>query len=169
MAKNSSASESPSGTVVRLMRAWRAATCCCGIGSAPASSAHSESGRERAPNLLTWDRLMAGLCALFIKPARLFRSAIVLKPSTLLNFHRQLKKRRYRLLFSPKWSQCPGPKSPAKELIDAVLQMKRRNRVGDALESRNRSRWLSASKSTRMLFDGFWPIAIGRNQEVLRG
>jgi len=84
-------------------------------------------GRKRAPNLRSWDRLMAGLCALFIEPARLFRSAIVLKPSTLLNFHRQLMKRKYRLLFSPQRSERPGPTGPAKELIDAVLEMKRRN------------------------------------------
>jgi transposase InsO family protein len=84
-------------------------------------------GRKRAPNLRSWDRLVASLYALFIEPARLFRSTIVLKPSTLLTFHRQLKKRKYRLLFSPKRTQRPGPKGPAKELITAVLEMKRRN------------------------------------------
>ncbi len=68
---------------------------------------------------------MAGLCALF--SVRLFRSAIVLKPSTLLRFHRQLIKRKYRLLFSPKRTQRPGPKGPTQDLIDAVLEMKRRN------------------------------------------
>ena len=39
--------------------------------------------RERSPNLRTSDRLVAGLCALLIRPARLIRSAVVLKPSTL--------------------------------------------------------------------------------------
>jgi hypothetical protein len=39
--------------------------------------------RQRSPNLRSSDRLVAGLCALLIRPARLIRSAIVLKPSTL--------------------------------------------------------------------------------------
>src|SRR5438034_2891346 len=47
--------------------------------------------RLRSPNLRTSDRLVAGLCALLIRPARLIRSAIVLRPSTLL-------------------SSCPSPK-----------------------------------------------------------
>src|SRR6266568_3205783 len=40
--------------------------------------------RQRAPNLRLSDRLVAGWCALFIPPSRLTRSALVLKPSTLL-------------------------------------------------------------------------------------
>src|SRR4030095_13138321 len=39
-------------------------------------------GRKRAPNLRATDRIIAGLCALFMRPARVVRSAIVLKPST---------------------------------------------------------------------------------------
>ena len=54
--------------------------------------------RQRSPNLRSSDRLVAGLCALLIYPARLIRSAIVLKPSTLLNLHQTLKNRKYRLL-----------------------------------------------------------------------
>jgi len=38
--------------------------------------------RERAPNLTPMDRVIAGLCAGFMRPTRLVRSAIVLKPST---------------------------------------------------------------------------------------
>src|SRR2546429_9917190 len=41
--------------------------------------------RKRAPNLRASDRIIAGLCALLMRPARIIRSAIVLKPSTLLN------------------------------------------------------------------------------------
>jgi len=83
-------------------------------------------GRKHAPNLRTTDRIIAGLCTVFIRPARVLRSAIVLKPSTRLHFHRVLSKRKYRILFSP--SGCrPGPKGPDKDLIDAVVAMKRRN------------------------------------------
>jgi putative transposase len=84
-------------------------------------------GRKRAPNLSSTDRLISGLCTLLIHPARLLRLAIVLKPATLLHLHDNLKKRKYRLLFSAKRRQRPGPKGPAKELKDAVVEMKRRN------------------------------------------
>ena len=40
--------------------------------------------RHRAPNLCASDRILAGVCALFMRPARVIRSAIVLRPSTIL-------------------------------------------------------------------------------------
>src|SRR5882724_1618160 len=58
--------------------------------------------RQRSPNLRVSDRIVAGLCALLIRPGRLIRSAIVLKPSTRLSLHRALKARKYRVLFSSK-------------------------------------------------------------------
>src|ERR1700745_2784725 len=85
-------------------------------------------GRKRAPNLRSSDRIIAGLCTLFIRPARVLRQAIVLKTSTLLHFHKMLVKQKYSLLFSQKRLRRPGPKGPAKELIAAVVEMKRRNR-----------------------------------------
>ena len=42
--------------------------------------------RKRSPNLCTTDRVVAGLCALFMRPGRLIRSSIVLKPSTCCGF-----------------------------------------------------------------------------------
>jgi putative transposase len=60
-------------------------------------------------------------------PARLLRSAIVLKPSTLMSLHRALVKRKYRLLFMPKRRRKSGPKGPSPELIAAIVEMKRRN------------------------------------------
>ena len=77
-------------------------------------------GRERAPNLRPMDRVIAGLCTLFIRPGRLVRSAVVLKTSTLLAFHAALVKRKYRHLFSPKRRSKPGPKGPSPELIAAI-------------------------------------------------
>jgi hypothetical protein len=41
-------------------------------------------GCKRAPNLRATDRIIAGLRTLFMRPARVLRSAIVVKPSTLL-------------------------------------------------------------------------------------
>ena len=83
--------------------------------------------RARSPNLRTSDRLVAGLCALLIRPARLIRSAIVLKPSTLLSLHQALENRKYRQLFSSNRRSKPGPKGPSNELIKAVVEMMDRN------------------------------------------
>ena len=63
----------------------------------------------------------------FQNPARVLRSAVTLKPSTLLHLHNLLSKRKYRMLFSPRCGCRPGPKGPNQELIDAVVAMKRRN------------------------------------------
>src|SRR6516225_2947692 len=84
-------------------------------------------GRKRAPNLRAAERIIAGLCTLFMNPARVLRSAIVLKPSTLLHLHHVLEKRKYRMLFSSKRRRQPGPKGPNKELVQAVVELKRRN------------------------------------------
>ena len=75
--------------------------------------------RQHAPNLRVSDRILAGV----------IRSAIVLKPSTILDFHRILRKRKYRLLFSPKRRGRTGPKGPSKELVTAIVEMKQRNPV----------------------------------------
>ena len=69
--------------------------------------------RKRSPSLRTSDRVVAGLCALFTHPGRLIRSAIVLKPSTVLRLHRALIQRKYRRLFSSKRPTRPGPKGPS--------------------------------------------------------
>jgi putative transposase len=85
-------------------------------------------GRRRAPHLTPWDRLVLGVCALFVSRKRLSKVAVILKPSTLLRFHQALVKRKYQLLYSPR-RRCrrPGPKGPSKQLISAVTEMKRRN------------------------------------------
>ena len=83
--------------------------------------------RVRAPVLRSTDRVIVGLCAILMRPTRLLRSAIVLKPSTILSFHRALAKRKYRLLFTPKTRGKPGPTGPSPELVSAILEMKRRN------------------------------------------
>ena len=83
--------------------------------------------RKRSPNLRSSDRVVAGLCALVMRPGRLIRSAIVFKPSTLLSLHRALLQRKYRRLFSSKGPMKPGPKGPSQDVIAAVVDMKRRN------------------------------------------
>ena len=87
---------------------------------------HSRS-RQRAPNLSTQDRALLGFWSLFLNPRRIARSAIIIKPSTLLSFHNALKKRKYRLLYSPGGGRKPGPAGPSREVIEAIVEMKRRN------------------------------------------
>ena len=83
--------------------------------------------RTRAPNLRPIDRVIAGLCTGLMRPSSLLRSAMVLKPATIMAFHRALVKRKYRLLFTPRQHRKPGLKGPARELITAIVEMKHRN------------------------------------------
>ena len=62
-----------------------------------------------------------------MRPTRLLRYAIVLKPSTLLSLHKALSKQKYRMLISANRRRKPGPKGPSAELIDAVVDLKQRN------------------------------------------
>ena len=83
--------------------------------------------RQRAPNLSASDRILAGWLALWLRPTRLLRSAIVLKPSTLLGLHQAMCKQKYRRLFSSNHNRKPGPKGPSAELVHAIVEMKQRN------------------------------------------
>src|SRR5436305_4473701 len=87
----------------------------------------SSRARRRAPNLNSFDRLLLGLGSLFVPTSRIPKLAVILKPRTLLRFHEALKKRKYRWLFSSGGHRRPGPKGPSKELIDAIVEIKRRN------------------------------------------
>jgi hypothetical protein len=71
-----------------------------------------QRSRRRAPNLRTAERLLFGFCAQFLSPRRLIRTAIILKPATLLRFHRGFKDFKYRLLYSSSPKTKPGPKGP---------------------------------------------------------
>src|SRR5437667_9393720 len=57
--------------------------------------------RKRSPNLHASDRVLAGLMALLVRQTRLLRSASVLKPTTLLGFHKALCMHKVRKLMSP--------------------------------------------------------------------
>ena len=126
-ARSGHSSSAPAGTVARL----------AGPGGARAVVAESvlvkhqrlilNRSRKRSPNLRPADRVVAGLCAVFMRPSRLIRSAIVFKPATLLNLHRALIQRKYRRLFSSKRPMKPGPKGPSQDVIAAVVDMKQRN------------------------------------------
>ena len=83
--------------------------------------------RRRAPNLRPLERVLFGFWALLLSPHRIRRTTVVLRPSSLLRFHAALKQHKYRLLFSPRKGGAPGPKGPARELIQAIVGLKRRN------------------------------------------
>jgi putative transposase len=91
----------------------------------------SSRARRRAPNLNSFDRLVFGLWSLFVPASRIPRLAVILKPRTLLRFHEAFKRRNYRWLFSSRGHRHPGPKEASQELIDAIVEFKRRNpRIG---------------------------------------
>jgi transposase InsO family protein len=83
--------------------------------------------RRRAPNLSTADRFLMGFWSLFLRPGRIAKNALSVRTSTLLNFHQCLVRRKYHRLFSPKKRTKPGPKGPSESLIQAIVEIKRRN------------------------------------------
>ena len=85
-------------------------------------------GRQRAPNLRPSDRFLCGFWSLFLRPSRLRRLAIAVRPSTLLGWHAALVRRKYRRLFSAhRHPRKPGPKGPSEALIRAIVELKARN------------------------------------------
>jgi len=83
--------------------------------------------RQRAPNLLPVDRFLFGFFSLFLRPGRIVKKAVGIRPLTLLRFHDYMVRRKYRSLYSPHHRGKPGPKGPSQELIDAIVGLKRRN------------------------------------------
>ena len=84
-------------------------------------------GRKCSPDLTFYDRLSFAFCASILSPSQLLKSAILIKPSTLLKLHKALIKRKYQLLFSGKANRKPGPTGPSTEIIAAVVAMKMHN------------------------------------------
>ncbi len=126
--------------------------------------------RRRAPNLSATDRILLGFWSLFLSPRRIRRSAVIIKPSTLLRFHEALEKRKYRLLYSSRPRRKPGPKGPSKELIRVIVEMKRRNPGYGCPKIAAQIANCLVLKSTRTLFDGYWPGTTTQIQmEVLPG
>jgi putative transposase len=109
--------------------------------------------RRRSPNLTPQDRVILGLCTLLVSPRRWSRMAVILKTSSLLRLHQALVKRKYRHLYTPRRRSRPGPKGPSRELIEAVVEMKRRNR------------YFGCRKIAEQISSAF---GIGLNKDVVR-
>jgi len=84
--------------------------------------------RQRAPNLTSTERVLCGLGSIFLRPGRIHKVAIGVRPSTLLAFHQALVRGKYRRLFSSsRRPKKPGPKGPSEALIRAIVELKSRN------------------------------------------
>ena len=88
----------------------------------------SNRSRQRAPNLTSIDRIALGLITLFVSPRRIAKLGALVKPATLLKFHKALVDRKYQSLFSSSPHRCkPGLKGPSAELVAAIVETKQRN------------------------------------------
>jgi putative transposase len=84
--------------------------------------------RQRAPYLTTLDRVLLGLTTLFMRPHRIPKLSVIIRPATLLKFHKALVDGKFRRLFSSSGRpRKPGPKGPTADLTAAIVEMKRRN------------------------------------------
>lgn len=84
-------------------------------------------GKKRSPVLTTPDRFLFGILAVFIGGSRLNKIAVIIKPTTILVFHKSLVNRKYSRLYSNKTKRKPGRKPQDQALIDLVIEMKKRN------------------------------------------
>ncbi len=70
--------------------------------------------QHRSPKLTMTDRFLLGVLSLFLHRSRMIKAAIILKPSTLLKFHKALIQRKYHQLFTSKSRKNQVPKALLK-------------------------------------------------------
>ena len=87
--------------------------------------AHRSTGKT--PRLTTSDRFLCGLFTLFMRPGRIRKTAVILKPATLTKFRRALFSCNYHRLFSTQKNRKPGPKGPSDDLVRVIVELKQRN------------------------------------------
>ena len=63
--------------------------------------------RKRSPALVTRDRFLFGFLAMLIGERRLQKIAVILKPATILAFHKAIVKRKYSKLYSNTAKKTP--------------------------------------------------------------
>jgi hypothetical protein len=74
-------------------------------------------GKKRSPVLTTPDRFLFGILAAFIGGNRLKKTAVIIKPTTLLAFHKSLVNRKYSRLYSNKTRRIPGRKPQDQAML----------------------------------------------------
>lgn len=95
---------------------------------------------------------------MLMPPQRILKVAVAVRPATLLRFHGALVRGKYQWLFSAKTRRRPGPKGPSKELIAAVLEIKRLNpRFGCPLIAQQ------ISHAFGLAIDKAWCVGFWRN------
>ena len=130
----------------------------------------SNRSRQRAPNLTSLDRFVLGSTALFVSPRRIRKLSAILKPATLLKFHKTLVDRKYHLLFSSSSNRPkPGPKGPSTELIVAITEMKRRNPKFGCVRIAKQISYALAPTSTKTLYAGCSRSTINQGTADLMG
>jgi hypothetical protein len=81
----------------------------------------------KTPKLTTSNRFLCGFLTLFMRPGRIRKTAVVLKPATLTKFRRALVSRSYHRLFLSRKNAKPGRKGPANDLVRVIVELKQRN------------------------------------------
>jgi len=81
----------------------------------------------KTPRLTTSDRFLCGFLVLFMRPGRIRKAAIALKPATFTKFRSALLSRNYHLLFSSRKNAKPGPKGPSDDLVRVIVELKQRS------------------------------------------
>ena len=85
--------------------------------------------RQRAPDLRALDRFVLGLATLFVSRKRIPQLRALIKPATLLRFHRALIDRKYRSRF------CTAPQARPQRALPGTH---RGNREDETPQSRIR-------------------------------
>jgi hypothetical protein len=83
--------------------------------------------KKRSPALVTRDRFLFGFLVILIGGRRLQKVAVIIRPATILAFHKALMKRKYSKRYSNRANKTPSRKARDQVLIDLVVEMKRRN------------------------------------------
>ena len=82
--------------------------------------------QTRIPSLGPWWRLFFAVITPWLSPKRLASTAIVIKPSTLLNLHKWLVARKYSKLFGTKKAHLGRPRIET-EIRKLVVEIKKEN------------------------------------------
>jgi len=77
----------------------------------------------KTPKLTTSDRFLCGFLTRFMRPGRIRKAAVILKPATLTKLRRALLSRNYNRLFSSRKNRKPGPKGPSDDLVLVIVEL----------------------------------------------
>ena len=83
--------------------------------------------QTRAPALTKWYRLFFAVVSTWIPARRLMRCAIVIKPASIISFHRWLVGRKYSKILGNNGRR--GRPSVTKEIRELIIEIKARNQI----------------------------------------